>query len=134
MSFSELQRRNLIVKFCLENSNKSKNETVDVEHFKLLGFNIPIIFLTIKRFEKQEKMERNIGSGKKCAFSSSKVHAALKKQTAGCCAKSYRELGRKIKFHHNTVKKYLLKMRVHRKAKKFAPETTARQQSNIKAR
>jgi hypothetical protein len=36
--------------------------------------------------------------------------------------------------HHNTVKKYFTKMGVHRKAKKSAPKTTARQQSVIKAR
>jgi DNA-binding CsgD family transcriptional regulator len=44
------------------------------------------------------------------------VRAALKKQTAGRSAKSYRELGRKIQVHHNTVKKYLTKIGVHRKA------------------
>jgi hypothetical protein len=37
----------------------------------------------------------------------SKVRAALKKQTAGRSAKSYRKLGRKIQFQHNTVQKYL---------------------------
>jgi hypothetical protein len=58
----------------------------------------------------------------------------LKKQTAGHSTKSYRELGRKIQVHHNTFKKYLTKTRVHRKAKKFAPKTTSRQQSVIKAR
>jgi hypothetical protein len=71
---SELQRRNLILKFCLENPNKSKSETVG--HFKLVGFKIPTINWTIKRFEKQEKVEKKIGSGKKCALSSLKVHAA----------------------------------------------------------
>jgi hypothetical protein len=35
MSLSELQRRNFLVKFCLENPNKTKSETV--EHFKLLA-------------------------------------------------------------------------------------------------
>jgi hypothetical protein len=50
MSLSELQRRNLIVKFCPENPNKSKSETV--RHFKLLRFKIPTIY---RRFEKQEK-------------------------------------------------------------------------------
>jgi hypothetical protein len=61
-----------------------------VEHFKVLGFKIPTIYRTIKRFEKQEKVERKICSGKKCALSSSKVHATLKKQTASRSAKSYR--------------------------------------------
>jgi DNA-binding transcriptional regulator YhcF (GntR family) len=79
-------------------------------------------------------VEGKIGSGKKCAFSSSKVRATLKKQTAGCSAKSYRELGQKIQVHHKTVKKYFTKMKVHRKAKKSAPKTTARQKSVIKAR
>jgi DNA-binding transcriptional regulator YhcF (GntR family) len=51
----------------------------------------------------------------------------------GRSAKSYRELGRKIQIHHNTVKKYLTKMEVRRKAKESAPETTARQQFVIKA-
>jgi AraC-like DNA-binding protein len=115
-------------KFCLENPNKSKSETL--EHFKLLVIKIPTIYRTIKRFENQEKVEKKIGSGKKCAFSSSKVRAALKKQTASRSGKSYRELRRKIQVHHNTVKKYLTKMRVHSKAKKSA----ARQQSIIKAR
>jgi hypothetical protein len=53
MSLSESQRQNLIVKFCPENPNKSKSETV--EHFKLLGFKILTICRTIKRFEKLEK-------------------------------------------------------------------------------
>jgi hypothetical protein len=52
-------------KFCLETPNKSKSETA--EHFKLLG---------LKMFEKKEKVKRKIGSGKKCALSSSKVRAA----------------------------------------------------------
>jgi phage gp16-like protein len=72
-------------------------------------------------FEKQEKEGRKIGSGKKWALSSSKVRVALKKQTAGRSTKSYRELRRKIQVLHNTVKKYLTKMGVHRKAKKSAP-------------
>jgi hypothetical protein len=79
-------------------------------------------------------LEKKIGSGKKCALSSSKFRAALKKQTAVHSAKSYRELGRKIQVQHNTVKKYLTKMGVHRKAKKSAPNTTARQKFVIKAR
>jgi hypothetical protein len=78
---------------------------------------------------------RNIGSGKKCALSSSKVRVALKKQTASRSAKSYHELGRKNQVHHYTVKKYSTKIGVHRKAKKkIAPKTTTRQQSVIKAR
>jgi Fe2+ or Zn2+ uptake regulation protein len=81
MSLSELQRRNLIVKFSLKNPNKSKRETD--ENFKLLEFKIPTIYRTIKMFEKQKKVDRKIGFEKKCARSSSKVHAALKKQTAG---------------------------------------------------
>jgi hypothetical protein len=71
---------------------------------------------------------------KKCALSSSKVRAALKKQTAGRSPKSYRELERKIQVHHNTIKKYLPKMEVHRKSKKSALKTTARQQTVIKVR
>jgi hypothetical protein len=66
MLLSELQRRNLIIKFCLENLNKSKSETV--EHFKLLGCKTPTIYRTIKRFEKQEKLERKIDSGKNVPF------------------------------------------------------------------
>jgi hypothetical protein len=89
MSLLELQRQNLIVDFCLENPNKSKSKTV--KDLKLLGFKIPTIYRKIKRFEKQEKVKRKIGSGKKCALSSSKVRAALKKQTAGRSAKSYIE-------------------------------------------
>jgi hypothetical protein len=54
MSLSELKRRNLIVKVCLENPNKSQT----VEHFKLLGFKILTIYLTIRGFEEQKKVER----------------------------------------------------------------------------
>jgi hypothetical protein len=90
-------------------------------------------YLSYKRFEKQEKVETKIGYGKKCALPSSKVRAALKKQTAGRSAKSYHELGWKIQVHHGTVKNYLTKMRVHRKAQKPPPKTIARQQSVIKA-
>jgi hypothetical protein len=71
------------------------------------------------------------GSGKKCAFSSSKVRAALKKQTADRSAKSYRQSEWKLQAHH---KKYLTEMGVYRKAKKSTPKTTERQQSVIKAR
>jgi hypothetical protein len=48
-------------------------------------------------------------------------------------AKPYRELGRKIQFHHNTVKKYLTKINGHQcKARKSAPKTTAiRHQSYV---
>jgi hypothetical protein len=76
-------------------------------------------------------VERKIGSGKKCVLSPS---AALKKQTTGRTAKSYRELGQKIQVHHNTVKKYLTKIEVHCKAQESPPKTTTRQQSVIKAR
>jgi hypothetical protein len=67
------------------------------------------------------------------------AHVPLKKKiTDRRNAKSYRELERKIQVHNNTdVKKYLTKMLVHHKAhkaKNFAPKTTARQQSVIKAR
>jgi hypothetical protein len=102
MSLLELQRRNLIVKFCLETPNKSKSETD--EHFKLLGFKI------LLSHNKKVWEARKFGSGKKCTLSSFKVRAALKEQTAGRSAKSYRELGRKIQVHLNTVKKYLTKM------------------------
>jgi hypothetical protein len=67
MLLSKLQRRNLCVNFCLENPNKT------FEHFKPLGYRKPTIYRTIKRFETQEKVERKIGFGKKCAFSSSKA-------------------------------------------------------------
>jgi hypothetical protein len=62
---------------------------------------------TIKRLEKQEKVERIFFFGNKYALSLSKVRAALKKQTAGRSAKSYRDLRRMIQVHQNTVKKYL---------------------------
>jgi hypothetical protein len=42
MSLSEFQRQNLIVKFCLENPNKSKSETA--EHFKVLGCMISTVY------------------------------------------------------------------------------------------
>jgi hypothetical protein len=84
MTLSESQRRNLIVKFRLENLNKNRSETV--EHFKL-ELQITNIFRAIERFEKHEKVERKFGYGKKCGHSSS----ALKKQTTGRSAISYRE-------------------------------------------
>jgi DNA-binding CsgD family transcriptional regulator len=46
------------------------------------------------------------------------VLSSRNNKTAGRSAKSYRELSRKIQVHHNTVKKYLTKMEVRRKAKK----------------
>jgi hypothetical protein len=70
----QIQPRNFIVNFCLENPNLSKNETVEL--FKLLQFKILPIYRTIIRFEKQEKVKRKIGSRKKCALSSSEVRAA----------------------------------------------------------
>jgi hypothetical protein len=54
VSLSELQRRNLIVKFRLENPNKSISETV--EYLKLLGYKKFPIYCTIKKFEKQENV------------------------------------------------------------------------------
>jgi DNA-binding transcriptional regulator YhcF (GntR family) len=56
---------------------------------------------------KQENVERKICSGRKFTLSSIKFRAVWKKQTMGRNAKSYRELGRKILIHPNTVKKYL---------------------------
>jgi hypothetical protein len=44
------------------------------------------------------------------------------------------KLGGKVEVHSKTVKKYLKKMGVHRKANRSALKTTARQQSVIKAR
>jgi hypothetical protein len=111
MSLSELQCQKLIVKMFLQNPNKSKSETTGIQDSYYLSY-------INKRFDKQERVERKIGSGKKCSLSSSKVHAALKTQTAGRSAKSYLELGWKIQVQHITVKKYLTKMRVHHKAKK----------------
>jgi hypothetical protein len=67
MSLSELQCRNLIVKFSLQN---------------FLEYKKPTIYPTIKKFEHQENVERKIGGGQKCALSSLKIRAALKKQTA----------------------------------------------------
>jgi hypothetical protein len=66
MSLQELQRRNLVVKFCLENPNKSKSEAV--KHFKLLRFKIPTIYRTIKRFEKQENVDGKLVPGKNVPF------------------------------------------------------------------
>jgi hypothetical protein len=124
---SILRRRRILVRFEFVKMSLSmktqiigKRETF--EHFKLLRFKI----FTIKRFKKQKKQERKIDSGKKCAL--------LKKQTAGRSAKSYRELGWKIQVHLNTVKKYLTKIGVHRKTKKSASKSTARQQFVIKVR
>jgi hypothetical protein len=101
---------------------RSKNETF--EYFELLRYKNPTIYRTIKRFEKQKNEDIKIGSGQKFAPLPSKSCATLKKQTAGCSAKSYRKLGQKIQIHHNTIKKYSKKMKIHRKA---TPETTASQ-------
>jgi hypothetical protein len=71
---------------------------------------------------------------KKFDLSSFKACAALRKQIAGCSARTYRELGRKIQIHHNTVNKYLTKIDGHCKAKKSAPKTTViRHQSYVDA-
>jgi nitrogen regulatory protein PII len=51
----------------------------------------------------------------------------------GRSAESYLELARKIQVRHNTVKKHLTKVGVHRKATISAPTATARQQSVNKA-
>jgi hypothetical protein len=55
MTQSELQHRNLIVTFCLEDSNDSRCWTV--EYFKLLEYKKPTIYRTIKRLEKQENVD-----------------------------------------------------------------------------
>jgi hypothetical protein len=49
--------------------------------FKLLRYKRQTIYRKSKRFEKQEHVERKIGFGRKCAPSSFKARAALKKQT-----------------------------------------------------
>jgi hypothetical protein len=66
---------------------------------KLLGYKKLDFYC--KRIEKQENMDKKIGSGRKCALLSSKPYAALKHQTAGCSAESYLELRWKIQVHHN---------------------------------
>jgi DNA polymerase III alpha subunit (gram-positive type) len=118
---------NLIVKFCLEHPNKSKSETL--EYFKLLKFQKLTIYRKIKRFEKQENVEKKISFGQKCA-----LLKIVKKQTADRNVKLYCELMRKIQVDHNTVKKYLAKMEVHCKAEISSSKTTARQESVIQAR
>jgi DNA-binding CsgD family transcriptional regulator len=73
-----------------------------------LGYKKPTTYRIITRFEEQQNVERT-----KC----------------GRSRKSYRELGRKIQIHHNTVKKYLTKMGIQiRKIR------TVRQQSVIKGK
>jgi hypothetical protein len=49
-------------------------------------------------FQNQKNVEKKFGSGRKCALSSSKAHATLKKPTTVRSAKSYRELGGRSKF------------------------------------
>jgi hypothetical protein len=61
---------------------KEPCKSENVEDFKLLGHKKPTNYRTVKRF----------GSDRKCGISSSKARAALKSQTAGCSAKSYRKL------------------------------------------
>ncbi|KAF2884664.1 hypothetical protein ILUMI_21499 [Ignelater luminosus] len=51
----------------------------------------------------------------------SKVRVKFKAETAGKSAKSYKELERKYKVDHKTVKKYLESMGITRKVKKTAP-------------
>jgi hypothetical protein len=85
---------------------------------KLLGYTplLATIYRRIKRFEKQESVERKIGFGQKCAISSSKARAVLKKQTAGRSAKSYRELGWKIQLSASQhYKKVFLLCGVHKR-------------------
>jgi hypothetical protein len=72
--------------------------------------------LTLSVWEARKGGEEN-KFREKCSLSSSKVRVALKKQTARCSSKSYREFGRKIQVQYNTVKKYLIKMGVQRKTK-----------------
>jgi hypothetical protein len=88
------------------------------------------IYRTIKRFEKQENVDGKIHSGQNCVLRPKLVE----KRTASHSRKWHRKLRQKMQVHHNTVKKYLTKMGVHRKGKKSAPKTTARQQSVIKAK
>jgi hypothetical protein len=68
---SDLQRRNLVVKFCLKNPNKSKSETV--EQCKLLKYKKPTIYGEIKRFDKQENMKKKLFSAKKRPFYRPKI-------------------------------------------------------------
>jgi hypothetical protein len=56
----------------------------------------PRLIAQLKGLIRKKRVERKIGSGTKCAFSSSTVRAALKAQTAGRSVKSYHELGWKI--------------------------------------
>lgn len=132
MALSELERRNLVGIFCEQNPHLKKNEIF--KHFHAMGFKKTFIYNAIKLFENKKSMVRKPGSGRKCALKDSKVRANLKQQTAGRSAKSYSELGRKFKVHRDTIKMYLTKMGVNRKAKKSAPKTTERQEAVIKAR
>jgi hypothetical protein len=69
----------------------------------------------------KKKRREKLVPGKNVPFHRLRFVLPWKKQTAGRSAKSYHELGWKIQVHHNTLKKYLTKMGVYRKAKKSAP-------------
>jgi hypothetical protein len=110
---SELQRQNLIVKFCLGNPNKTKGRLLSTLNYCLLEYKNPTNYRKIKRLEKSENVEGKTDSCRKCVFSLSKPCAALNKQKTSPSTKSYRKFWPKIQVHHNTVKKYLTKMVVH---------------------
>ncbi|KAF2903590.1 hypothetical protein ILUMI_02597 [Ignelater luminosus] len=70
-------------------------------------------------YAKTRRVQKKPGTGKKCLFQNSKVRAKLKAETAGRSAKSYRELRRKYKVDHKTVKKYLESMEYAKETKDY---------------
>jgi hypothetical protein len=84
--------------------NECRNDTpvftvCKVKKTQLKSPRNPLFIVQLKGLNTKKNLKRKFGSSRKCALSSSKVCAALKKQTAGRSAKSYRELGRKIQIH-----------------------------------
>lgn len=132
MSLSQLERRNLIVNFCKQNPTKAKNEIF--QHFITMGFKKTTIYRILRVIEAGKSVNRKPGSSRNTTFSDSRVCARLKAETQGRSAKSYRALARKYGTNHSTIKKYLEKMNIRRRAKKTAPSQTDRQKNVIKKR
>jgi hypothetical protein len=80
MTLSELKRRNLLVKCCLENPNKSKSKTV--EYYKLFWNTRNPLSHSIKRYALEENVEKNSFFFQKCALPSSKARCLEKTNSA----------------------------------------------------
>jgi hypothetical protein len=119
MWLSELQHRNLLIKCCLEISNKSKSETA---HLKLLKYKKPTIYRTINALRSKKVWRENWFWPKMLPSTKARTSYCFEELNNGSRVTSYRKLRLKIHVCDNTVKKYLTKMVVHCKAKKYTPK------------